>query len=166
MGWKKELENMTLCDKTHMKKRYIKEEFTRYYYYMDQYLEEKVKLSMMKIKYADYLDNPVNTTSFIKVGDKPTEYHHKVILYEGKIQVVQKNIEKLEERLNELDTWFGWMNEVQRNVIKVYVCKYRCSHINEAIEELNYSKSSILDVVDKTIDLIYRKTQDEQAKNA
>lgn len=164
MSWRNEIEDvidLKAWDNKASHKRYIKEELVRYYYYIDQYLEEKSNLAMMKIRYADYLENPVNTTSFIKVEDKTNTNSNKIIYMQGKMDDIKKHIEYLEERLNELDLWFSWMSSVQKDIIKTYVCKYGCTKMNDVIDELNYSKSSILDVVDKVIDMIYKKTKEK-----
>lgn len=154
MNWRDEL-NDVFFDRENVTKSYIRDELKKYYLYMSDYLDVKNKLHLLDIKYAGYLDDPVNTTSFIKVGDKATESKNRVVEWEGEIYETKATIKALENKMDELDSWLNCLNDSYREIVKNYVCKRGCTGSLEVAEEMTYSQSHVLQATKTAIDRIY-----------
>lgn len=154
MNWREEA-NCLNFDKNNVYKNYVKDELKKYYYYVSEYLEHKNNLHLLTIKYAAYLNDPVNTTSFIKVSDKNNESQNRVIFWESEIQEEKDKVKNLEERLDMLDSWLSILTFQQKEIVKNYVCKRGCTNSQEAADELNYSRLHMLHIVKTSIDKIY-----------
>lgn len=154
MAWRDEMDRFTF-DRDNVTKSYIKDELKKYYLYIEGYMSAKNDLYLLGIKYGDYLENPVNTTSFIKVGDKPTESKNRVVEWEGEIQETKDRIQELEKKLDELDSWLDSLSETQRAVVKNYVCMRGCTNSNEVATELVFTQQYVYRVTKMAIEHIY-----------
>lgn len=156
MNWRNELNKLTF-DKDNVTKTYIKDELKKYYLYISDYMNVKNDLHLLGIKYADYLDDPVNTTSFIKVGDKATESKNRVVEWEGEIHETKAKIKTLETKLDELDSWLNSLSDSQKEIVKNYVCLRGCTNGNEVAENMLLSPQYIYRVTKMAIEHIYTK---------
>lgn len=154
MSWR-EIESYYKCNREVLQRQGIKYELSKRYLYIEQHREKKFTLKKWESEYREYLKNPVQTTSFIKVSDNTQEKKNKVIEWEGKIAEIKEEIKQIENSLETIDKWLACLTEPQKQVVEEYVCKRACRHVEKVASMLNYSKRAVLKYTSKAIDRIY-----------
>lgn len=130
-------------------KKYIKGEL------MGFYLLKKRWRELLDKRYSLYHKSPGGSVVRAPEGQCSKDgIQHRAAMNESAVEMEQ---EPLQQRMVKIRNWMDCLTESQCKVVSVYVMKYQCENILEAVKDTGFSEDTINKYTKRAIDRIYTR---------